>query len=490
MDDGRPPAVAWRPLALVTAALTIALVALNGRYGYFRDELYFLGAGRHLAWGYPDQPPLTPFLAWVMNGVGHGSLVVFRLPAAASAAGVTLLTGLMARELGGNRFSQVLAAGTVAVSTYVLLSGHLLVTSTVDLLVWVALSWLVLRILRTGDEWLWLVAGVVAGIGFLNKELPIVLLLGFLVGVLLTPSARRLLRSRWLWAGMVVAAAAWTPVLTWQARHGWPQFTLAGQIRAEYGTADERANFLVLQLLIFGLGATYLWMLGLVHLWRDAAWRPYRVMAWTWLVVLAFFVVTAGQGYYPAGTYPVLIAAGSVVVGRRRRRWPIVAAVAATAALTVPAALPILTPTALADSPWSGLGETQRETVGWPALVDQVAAAYRTIPAAQRANAGIVTVNYGEAGAVDRFGPARGLPHAWSGHNGYGLWGPPTQALGPVVVVWEDTTPDEYFSGCTKFARVTGPVPNEESDEASVYVCAGPRGGWAAAWPRLVHLSS
>jgi 4-amino-4-deoxy-L-arabinose transferase-like glycosyltransferase len=371
-DGARPPVVAWRPLTLVTAALTIGLVALSGRYGYFRDELYFLAAGRHLAWGYPEQPPLTPFLASLLNGIGHGSLVIFRLPAAVAAAGVTLVTGLLARELGGNRFSQVLAAGTVAAGTYVLLSGHLLVTSTIDLLVWVVLSWLVVRILRTGDERLWLPAGVVAGVGFLNKQLPIVLLIGFLVGVLLTPSAWLVLRSRWLLAGIVVAAAAWTPVLIWQARHGWPQLTLAGQIRAEYGAAGERANFFEFQVLLFSLGATYLWILGLVHLWRDPAWRPYRVLACTWLVVLVFFVVIAGQGYYPAGTYPVLIAAGAVVVERRRRRWPVVAAVVATSVLTVPAALPILSPTALAGSPWIGLGETQAETVGWPALVDQV----------------------------------------------------------------------------------------------------------------------
>ncbi len=482
--------VAWWPLIALTAAVLAVLIAFSNRYGYFRDELYFLAAGRHLAWGYPDQPPLTPFLAWVMNGVGHGSLVVFRLPAAAVAASVTLLTGLMASEFGGRRFAQILAAVAAATSTYVLLSGHLLVTSTLDLLMWVVLTWLVLRVLRTGNERLWLVAGVVAGLGLVNKDLPIVLLLGLLVGVLLTPSARVSLRSRWLWAGTVVAAAAWTPGLVWQAQHGWPQLTLAGQIRAEYGTPGQRAGFFALQLVLFSLGATYLWVIGLVKLWRDPAWKPYRVLAWAWLFVLVFFVITAGQGYYPAGTYPVLIAAGAVVVERRRRRWPVMLAVAATSALTLPAALPILSPAALASSPWNGLGETQRETVGWPQLVDVVAAAYRSIPSAQRSHAVIYATNYGEAGAIDRFGASRGLPHAWSGHNGYGLWGPPPQDTQPVVVVWEDDAPTSSFAGCTKFAKITAPVSNEESDRASVYVCSAPIGGWHDAWPHLAHLSS
>jgi Dolichyl-phosphate-mannose-protein mannosyltransferase len=481
------PRVAWRQLAIVTGTLALVLVAFSGRYGYHRDELYFLACGRHLAWGYPDQPPLTPFLAWVMNGIGHGSLVVFRLPATASAAAVTLLTGLMSRELGGGRFAQILGALTAAVSTYVLAVGHLLDTSTIDLLVWVILTWLVLRILRTGDERLWLVAGVVTGIGLINKQLPIVLLLGLLVGILLTPSARVHLRSRWLWAGVVVAAIAWAPVLDWQARHGWPQLTLAGQIRDEYGAADERVAFFAAQLLLFPF---YLWIIGLVHLWRDAAWKPYRVLAWTWLTVLVFFVLTAGQVYYPAGTYPVLAAAGAVIVERRRRRRSVVAWIVALYALFLPAALPILSPAALAASPWNGPGETERETIGWPHLVDEVALAYRTIPPAQRTHAGIYANNYGEAGAVDRFGAARGLPHAWSGHNGYGLWGPPPQDVGPVVVVWEDGPPTEFFNDCNEFAKITAPVSNEESDRAAVYVCSGPIGGWAAAWPRLAFLSS
>jgi 4-amino-4-deoxy-L-arabinose transferase-like glycosyltransferase len=490
VSEGPPRATARWPLVVVTGALVVVLVGFSARYGYFRDELYFLAAGRHPAWGYPDQPPSTPFLAWVMNGVGHGSLLVFRLPAVAVAAAVTLLSGLMAGELGGRLFAQVLAAFSVGAGTFVLLSGHLLVTSTIDLLVWVTVTWLAVRMLRTGRDRLWIGIGAVTGLGLLNKQLPIVLVGALVVGMLLTPSARPWLRSRWLLVGAVIAAAAWAPVLVWQAQHGWPQLTLAAQIRAEYGTVSERANFMVLQLLLFSLGATVLWVSGLVRLWRDPVWEKYRVLAWTWLVVFAFFVVTAGQGYYPVGTYPVLIAAGAVVVERWRRRWLVVAAVVLTSALTAPAALPILSPAALAASPWNGLGETQRETVGWPQLVDLVAAAYRSIPADQRANAGIYATNYGEAGAVDRFGPSAGLPPAWSGHNGYGLWGPPPQDLGPVVVIWEDDAPDQYFAGCRKFADVTAPVSNEEADRAAVYVCATPIGGWLQAWTKLRHLSS
>jgi hypothetical protein len=280
------------------------------------------------------------------------------------------------------------------------------------------------------------------------------------------------LRNRWLWMGLAVAALVWVPVLVWQARHGWPQLTLARQISAEYGTASERLNFAILQLVLFGLGGALLWIAGLVEVWRDDTWH--RVLAWAWLVVIVFFAVTAGQGYYPAGMYPALIAAGAVVVERWRARWAVVVLVAFSSTLLLPGALPLLSPATLAGSPWNDIGETQRETVGWPQLVAQVASAYDSIPAAQRATAGIVTANYGEAGAIDRYGAAHGLPKAWSGHNGYGLWGPPPASTAPVVVVWEDGPPTGHFAGCRLVGQVLGPVPNEETTRAAVYVGAGP----------------
>jgi Dolichyl-phosphate-mannose-protein mannosyltransferase len=480
--------VAWPVVLAVAGMLGVTLVLLSGRYGYHRDELYFIAAGGHPAWGYPDQPPLTPLVAWAADRLGGGSLAVFRLPAVVVAVSVTVLSALITRELGGARFAQGLAAFATASGTYVLLSGHLVVTSTFDLLAWVLITWLVIRILRTERERLWLLVGVVTGLGLWNKQLPIVLLGALMVGVVLTPATRYWLRNRWLWMGMAVAALMWVPVLLWQERHGWPQLTLARQISAEYGTAGERLNFAILQLVLFSLGGTLLWIAGLVTLWRDDTWH--RVLAWAWLVVLVFFAVTAGQGYYPAGIYPALIAAGAVVVEQWRARWAVVVMVAVSSALLLPAALPLLSPATLAGSPWNDLGETQRETVGWPQLVAQVASAYDSLPAAERATAGIVTANYGEAGAIDRYGAAHGLPEAWSGHNGFGLWGPPPASTAPVVVVWEDGPPTGLFSGCRLVGPVLGPVRNEETTRAAVYMCAGPANNWGREWPRLRHLSS
>ena len=284
----------------------------------------------------------------------------------------------------------------------------------------------------------------------------------------------------------------WVPVLPWQAQHGWPQLTLAGQIRAEYGTVAERVNYVVLQLVLFSIGATVLWVCGLVRLWRDEAWATYRVLAWTWLFVVVVFALTAGQGYYPAGTYPALVAAGAVVVERWRLRWGLVGLVVVSSLLLVPAALPVLSPTTLArvgvERARRAAARDRRAGRSWST---RSRARTTASPAAQRATAGIVTDNYGEAGAVDRYGPAHGLPEAWSRAQRVRPVGTaPGRRRRPWSCVWEDGAPTPSFTGCRLVGPVVGPVSNEETSRAAVYVCAGPVGGWARDWPRLVHLSS
>ncbi|MEP6526515.1 MAG: glycosyltransferase family 39 protein, partial [Nocardioidaceae bacterium] len=198
------------------------------------------------------------------------------------------------------------------------MTGHLMVTATLDFPVWVVTVFLVIRILRTDEPRLWLLVSLVIGIGLLNKALPAVLALGLLVGGLMVPSVRAQLRSPWLWGGAALAAAIWVPYLLWQSDHGWPQLQLAHDISSEYSTAGERLGFVALQLLLFGPVGAWLWITGLARLWRSADWA--KVLPWTWLTVVVVFAVTAGQGYYTAGIYPVLIAAGAVrqpLVGAR-----------------------------------------------------------------------------------------------------------------------------------------------------------------------------
>ena len=480
---------AWWPVGVGLFAVAVLLTATSSWYGYHRDELYFLAAGHHLAWSYPDQGPVVPLLWRIFDALGHGSIMIGRIPAIACAVGATLAAAEVCWELGGRAVAQTLTTVVVGLGSFVLGAGHLLVTATFDLLIWAVLSWLIVHIIRTGRDRLWLAAGAVAGLGLLNKDLPEVLLLGLVVGLAAVPDTRQCLRSRWFWLGGLLAALIWAPALIWQARHGWPQLILAANIHREYSQPDKRIDFVIQQLLLYGPVGLVLWVTGLISLWRRRS--RFLVLGWIWAVAVVLFAATAGQGYYPAGTYPALIAAGAVAVEHRIRRPAVVLSIAAVAAvLMMPPFLPILPARTMSTSLWAGLGQNQLETVGWPELTGQVAQAYRELPSSQRSTTTVFTTNYGEAGAIDRFGPELGLPAAYSGHNGFGYWGPPPEQDTTVIAISEDGPPP--LPACRQVDRIrnaTG-VANEEAESAAIYFCAAPTAGWAATWPTLTHLSS
>lgn len=251
-DDRQPPDrplpdLARLPVFTVAAVLAVVLVATSGRYGYHRDELYFLASGRHLACGYPDQPPFVPLIARLMSDVASTSLVVLRLPSALAAAAVVAVTGLLTRELGGRRGAQLLAATSIAVAAVVDASGHTLNTNVFDLLVWALLCWLIVRILRTGADRLWLAVGLLAGLGLMDSDLVAFLMFAVVVG-LAVAGPRRPFTSRWLYAGGLLAVLMWTPYLAWQASHGWAELAVArsiaggGSIGAALGAAAGAAR--------------------------------------------------------------------------------------------------------------------------------------------------------------------------------------------------------------------------------------------------------
>lgn len=485
MPSERVP-LAWRPLLAVGAALTAVLLATAGRYGPHRDELYFLRAGRSLAWGYPDQPPLTPLLARIMDELAPGSLVVLRLPAALAVAATALLTGLIARELGGGRAAQLLAASSTAVATVVVVTGHLLSTTTVDLLVWSALTLLLARVLRGGDPRLWVVIGLVAGVGLLNKQLVVFLLAAVAAGLLVV-GPRHVLRSPWLWAGAAVALALWAPHLAWQANEGWPALEVASSVGAGNSvSAEPPALFLPFQLVLVSPVLVPVWVAGLVVLWRDPS---LRALALAYPLLAVVFLLTGGKPYYLAGLYPLLLAAGATPTvrwaRRSRSRAPLlVTGLALSAAVSAVVGLPVVPQDRLAASGVLELNEDAGETVGWPALVDLAA------HAANGDEVVLLAENYGQAGAIDRYGPAHGLPPAYSGHNGYAAWGPPPERDLPVVVVgFSDAQRTAWLSGCRLVGRVDNGlgVQNEEQG-TPVHRCDGHRRTWAELWPGVERL--
>jgi hypothetical protein len=318
------PALAIGPVLAISVVLTGVLIGFSGRYGYHREELYFIECGRHLAWGYPDQPPFVPLVARLMTALAPGSLVLLRLPSALAGGALVLLTGLLTRELGGRRAAQALACAVIALAPVVTGASHLLSTTTFDLPVWALLLWLLVRILRTGEQWLWLPAGLAAGGGLLDTDL-VAFLVAAVVAALAVAGPRAPLRSGWFYAGGGIALGLWAPYLAWQGKHGWPELAVARSIAAG-GSGTSAPWWLILpeQFVLVAWYFSPIWITGLVRFFRDPGLRWCRAVGVAYPVLAVAFMLTGGKPYYLAAYLPVLVAAGAQPAvdwaGRAHRR--------------------------------------------------------------------------------------------------------------------------------------------------------------------------
>ncbi|MFI9387521.1 ArnT family glycosyltransferase [Kutzneria sp. NPDC052558] len=480
-------ALAVRPVAIVAGLLAVALLATSGRYGYFGDELYFVAAGHHLDWGYVDQPPLVPFLALTADTLAPGSLVALRVPVILATVGGVFVTAMIARELGGSRRAQTIAAGSYALSPLLGPSGHLLATSTVDPFLWTVIIWLVVRWVRTRADILLLWAGVVTAVALQVKWLIVFFWLVAGVAVLLT-GPRDLLRSKMLWLGAAIAALTSAPQLLWQAAHGWPQLEMSGVIAAEVrATGGGPVGFL----LVFGLFAGLIGIpLGLFGLWRTLRTPEFRFLGITAIAIVVVFIAAGGRQYYPAGVLPVLWAFGAVGLDGRRRWLPWVAwpAVLVSAALVL-VSLPIRPVDALrAASASDIMYYTSMESIGWPEMADDVAAAYQALPADVRQHTAIVGGSYWAASALAHYGPDRGLPAPYSANRGYWYFGTPPESATTVLYVGTYRMADfrPHFATVTQVGKVDNELGIRNSNQGSpIYLCAGRDQPWSVLWPAL-----
>ena len=483
--DGAP-AVPRAALGIAAGAAAL-LLAVAQRYGWHRDELYFLEAGHHLAWGYVDQPPFTPFVARLAHELAPGNLVVLRtLPAVATALTI-VLGGLIVRELGGRPRVQVAGAAVIAGGGFVLGVGHLLSTAVFDLTASMAVLWLVARVLRTGDPRWWLGVGGVVGVAMLNKNLVVLLVLALAVGLV---ADRRwdVLLSPWTVAGAGLALALAAPNLLWQADHGWPQADMA-EVLSERLAGENRVTLLPLQILFLGpLLVPLLWW-GARWLARADAGRPYRALLWAWPAVLVITFASGGRPYYALPLTLAVGLCGVVEVATRRDPAWLTRLVVPNLIVSLPLALPLLPLSSTKVS--ATVNEAVAETVGWPELVRQVADVVEGLPAEERERVVLLTGSYGEAGAIDRFGPALGLPPAHSGHNGYASFRQPTDEGATVVGVRFPTGYlSRWFEACEEVATIDNGFDVEnEVQGLPIVVCRGLRGTWGEVWPQLRHLS-
>ena len=463
----RSPALPW------AAGAFLVLVLTAGRYGYHRDELYFLAIGAHPQLGWPDQPSLVPMLAHAISWATDESLVALRVLPALAVAVVVVLTSVLARDLGGDRRAQGLAAALVAIGSMTFGTGHLFSTSTFDLLAWTVITLLTLRHLRSPSPRSWVLLGVVAGVALEVKVLVVFLLVGLLVGVLLT--ARDVLASWWALVSALIALALAAPFLGWQAAHDWPQLDLAREIaEGGSGTSTSRAAFWPLQLGIMGPAAAAAWIPGLVRLFRDPEVRRFRAFAVAYVVLGVWFTLTGAKAYYLAGLYPVLVAAGSVplLAWLSRARWRRV--VGAVVFVTTAAASVLFFVPWRAGEPPAFVVDANYdmgEQVAWPTYADQVRAV-----AEEAGTTSVLASNYGEAGALVRYAPSLDVS---SGHNGFWYLGGPERRDLLVLVGFDPATVRSWCDEATLARRLDNRVgiDNEEQD-APVWVCQGFRPDW------------
>jgi 4-amino-4-deoxy-L-arabinose transferase-like glycosyltransferase len=490
MQEAERPRLAIWEVGIVAAGFAVLLLIMVNEYGPHRDELYFVSAGQHLAWGYPDQPTFTPLLARLATELAPHNLLVLRLPSLIAMALLVVCAAAFARLLSGGRAAQLLTASTVAASVITVALGHRLSTATFDTLAWTAVLLVVGHALRDDRPRLWLLAGLLAGLGLNNKTAVAVLLFAIFVGVLLSRATRRQLRTAYPWLGGLIALLLWLPNLIWQFRNGWPVLALGADIAEEYGGLAGRLGLFAQALAMFSPLIAIVWLYGLVRLFRDPAWVELRPIGIAFLVSTAVFLITAGKGYYLAGAIVPLVAAGCTALAARwSARRLIVAGVvlALSAAIAWPAFVPVLPVRTYAASFYPALDSDQLETIGWPEYASSVRATLDSLPADQRASAVVFTRNYGEAGALESYSFPRPV---FSGHNAFAAWGPPLEGDIPVIVIGLED-PARSFTDCHAAAVINNNAgaDNEERGR-QIWVCAAPQGGWVQQWARLAHLDA
>jgi hypothetical protein len=494
----------------VVACFAVAAFLLhflwNGRYGYFRDELYYAACGQHLAWGYVDQAPLIAVVARLSRWLLGDSLHALRFFPALSSGAKILLTGWIVRELGGQRYAQILAATAMLLCPIYLTMDNFLSMNAFEPVFWMLCVAIALRIIRTGNTHLWLLFGFVAGMGILNKHSMLIFGLAFVLALAVTRQ-RALLRSPWIWLGACISFLIFLPNLIWEYTNRWPTIEILRNVDRLKNAHVTWGQFILQQAFLVHPVAAFICIIGLWFFLGSRMGESYRFLGWTYFFLLAEFLIFRGRIYYLAPIYPMLFAAGAVAIEEwirsYNRNWVKAAVLTPLifgGLVAAPLALPIL-PLDVAAAyakfwdvervqverePSGKLPQMYADMMGWPQQADVVAGVFHTLSPDDQARVAILTKNYGQAGAIDYFGQALGLPHAISGHNNYFLWGP-QEYTGEVVIAVGMPLDDlkATFDQIDQAATINYEYAIPEENNLPVYVCRKPKMTLQQAWPRL-----
>jgi hypothetical protein len=490
-----PPLAIGVMFALCAAKFLLHLFTSVHRYGYFRDELYLLDCGRHLAWGYVDMAPLSAVYARLALLMG-GSLPALRILPALAGTALIALTVLITRQLGGARFAQALAGLCVFLVPVNIVMDDMLSMNAFEPLFWMGCVYILIRIVRTGDSRLWLWFGLLAGFGIENKHST--LFFGFAVFLALALTRlRREFAKPWIWLGGAIAVLIFLPNLVWQIHRNFPTLQdLENVRRTGKNVVLGPLAFIGQQILMEQPILFPLWFAGLgSFLWGRG--KGFRVLGVTFLIFFATLFVLHGKDYYLAPIYPMLFAGGAVATESwlqrrswsRERLWPkfvLFTAIILLGGVLVPLVTPMLSPesylaygraihihfTKTEVHQSSPLPQFFSDQFGWRQMVRQVAQIYNSLPPDERAQTGILTGNYGEAGAINLFGARYGLPRAYSRHQNYWYWGPPKEHYTNLIVVqWSRQDVQDNCASYQAFDHHSQFGMAEEN--TPIYLCRG-----------------
>jgi hypothetical protein len=510
----------------ITLAKLLFHIYFNNRYGYFRDEFDYISCGDHLAWGFVDQPPLIPFLIHVNRAILGDSLRSIRFIPALASSLLVVQTAVLAREFGGRRFALLLSAITAVIAPQYLSNGSLLGTNCLEPNLWMGCAYFaILAIKCAGTEkapryWLWF--GVVAGLGMEEKYSIAVFGFGIVVGLLLTPQ-RRVFLNPWIWLGGLAAFLILLPNLLWNLHNHWPFLELMRNIKAEgRDVVLPLPRFFFEQTLLVHPFTAPIWLTGLFALLFSERLKPYRMLGWAYLVCFTVFFILHGKNYYLSPVYPMLLAAGAVVIeyaidgatsgqvedAPPRRTWlkaVIVIALLADGAHIAPAAVPILSPDSFLayakhlpmklpvmehDHTRAALPQWYSDQFGWKEIVDETAVAWNRLSPEERQNknCGIFGQDYGQAGAIDFLGRGYGLPQALSGDRTYFLWGPRGYSGNCLIVLGDHRERLERLFENVEYVGTSADNPYALEKEIGVYICRGAKfGTFTQFWPQIKH---
>ena len=485
-------------------------IYFNNRYGYFRDEFNYMSCGDHLGWGYVDQPPLIPFLIHINRAVLGDSLRSIRFIPALASSLLVVQTALIAREFGGKRFALLLSAVTVVIAPQYLSNGSLLGTNCLEPNLWMACAYFVILAVKRNDPRYWLWFGVFAGLGLEEKYSIALFGFGIVVGLLLTEQ-RRVFLNKWIWLGGVAAFLLFLPNLLWNLHYHWPFLELMRNIRAEgRDVVLPAGQYFSQQLLLVHPPSAPIWITGLIAFFVSPRLKRYRVLGWSYLVCYAVFFVLHGKIYYLAPIYPMLLAAGAVVIEaaleRPRRAWlkpTTVVVLLASGAYFAPIVIPVFSPeNFLAYTrtlPFklpvmehaharAALPQWYSDQFGWEEIVAETAVAWNKLGPDERRDCGIFAQDYGQAGAIDFLGRRYGLPPALSGHQTYFLWGPRGYSGNCMIVLDDRRSRLEELWSRVEYVGTSADNPYALEKQIPVFICKGAKfGTLAELWPRVKH---